>query len=362
MRLVFANILIAAHCVIAGHGMFEPKIGAAQSQFMPISGQLASMATANTTHHWTPRAVKIKSGKESKIWPDKTIPYCFKNDESRDRLQVALNQGMDTWHNNGLSKDFKLEPASRDRCENDRENVLEITYDPGSRMSTTNGKTPPGLISDGPSMTLSDDDSRGMLNFILNVAHEIGHAWGLLHEHQNPDLWPEEFGGNGGKTFGDEGNWVCSALLDYKDTLKKIQDKIDKDPTGGGEAMYGSQRVTMCTDIRVARDLRFSARDYLPLQGEHFTVGTTTGTEVDWDSIMLYPSGAGGKRDSEGKRMAALKKPNGDLIKVNTTPSQRDIDALNALYGTEKKVDETLLGKNKKFGGRFRNVFGGRKC
>lgn len=38
-------------------------------------------------------------------------------------------------------------------------------------------------------MNLSDRTDVGMLDVVANDAHELGHAWGLLHEHQNPAFW-----------------------------------------------------------------------------------------------------------------------------------------------------------------------------
>lgn len=344
------RVMMAAEGILAGHGMFEPKVGVAPSRIFSTSEQLAFASTANATHHLVHRSLAIKKGRSYEPWPDKTIRYCFADAEAKGKLYEPIKGAMDIWHTAGLPSNFKMEEVSDTDCRKNRDNVLLVSYDlprakgGKSKMTTSPGKT------FKPSMMLTDDETIGMLSFASNVVHELGHAWGLFHEQQNPNFWPESYGGTGGTTFSLI-NWVCENLMDYEDALAKIQKTIDEDPSGLGDVVYGGDKKKICTNRDVARRWGFSAVEYLPLlkTTEDFTPGTTDDDDVDWDSIMLYPSGAGGKADGSGKRKPVLKKPNGDDIDINTEPSQRDVKALITLYGASTKFNEELLNEDELF-------------
>jgi hypothetical protein len=196
---------------------------------------------------------------------------------------------------------------------------------------------------------LSDDATIGMLSAVSNIAHELGHAWGMYHEHQNPYFWPTTYKGKGGTTFSAI-NWVCENLADYETTITKINDAIASYPSGAdlGEIVWGKNREEICYKRDIAANWGFSAQDYLPLTSiDAYKVGTQDGDNIDWDSIMIYPTGAGAKRDSSGNRLPTLTKPNGDDIEPNLYPSQKDIQGLMALYGMSSDYDETLLSSSK---------------
>ncbi|TPX09629.1 uncharacterized protein E0L32_009230 [Thyridium curvatum] len=356
---------------LAGHPLFESKIGFMSSSVGPASALHAS-STENTTD-WDPFArphgdqdkrwvtVDASSGlgvHGIALWPDKTIKYCYKDVTSKGKLYDLVIEGMKLWYTAGLDESFKMVEVSDSECHNNRYNVLLIDYDPPrsaggkSTLSTTTAK--PNIAPS--SMTLSDDATVGMLDVTANVAHEIGHAWGLYHEHQNPYFWASNYGGKPGTTFSSI-NWVCNNLADYEEALTKIDKKIAEDPSGLGEITYGPQKESMCTSRNIARTWGFSAAEYLPLgDQDSYKPGTEDTEDVDWESIMLYPTGAGGKTDSSGNRARVLFKTNGDPILPNLRPSVRDVAGLTTLYGTSDYTETLLQDPREPRQGRFASV------
>ncbi|KAJ5608127.1 hypothetical protein N7537_004746 [Penicillium hordei] len=70
---------------------------------------------------------------------------------------------------------------------------------------------------------------------------------------------------------------------------------------------------------------------------------------VDWNSIMIYGSEAGGKEDGNGGREVVMTKKDGTTFGYNTVPSQKDIDAVHTIYQDSlpvlKKKSSTLFWK-----------------
>ena len=99
----------------------------------------------------------------------------------------------------------------------------------------------------------------------------------------------------------------------------------------------------------------FSATEYLPFEANEVSVGSKK--KVDWRSIMLYPTGAGGiveEVNGVKTRKPVLTKPNGDPIPINLIPSPKDVEGLKTLYGI--KPDSTWNPFGSK-GSVFRNKF-----
>lgn len=89
-----------------------------------------------------------------------------------------------------------------------------------------------------------------------------------------------------------------------------------------------------CTSRTYAKTYRFSAAEYLPITDSTAYRASSTATEPDWESIMIYDSKMG----------SALTKPNGDAITPVLSPSQRDVDGLKTLYGISSSVKFNPLG------------------
>ncbi|PLB44991.1 hypothetical protein P170DRAFT_429707 [Aspergillus steynii IBT 23096] len=267
------------------------------------------------------RWLTIQPSDNNKLWPEATVKYTFDNSQAKKELEPILKQAMELWYCSGLPKTFKLEKANVLKAL-DKKKTLRIYYNTEGIMSTSNGIP---NTSNGPVSHLSTRDDIGMMDPVANVAHEIGHMFGLLHEHQDAVYW-------GSGLEGDEPvfEFNCKNLKDYEDkTRGKSKDEI--------EGVDG-----ICKSREAAASAGFSAAEYLPIRGNTVSPHKlSAGSEdVDWDSIMLYPSGAGGKQSTETSdnrapvllRRTKLNKDDDRLIQPVVRPSKKDVDALKKLY------------------------------
>lgn len=90
-----------------------------------------------------------------------------------------------------------------------------------------------------------------------------------------------------------------------------------------------------CRNLEAARLDKFSAANYLP---DTSNLKFQTNKKIDYNSIMIYPSGAGGiaGEGGTGGRAPILLKPDGSTIDPVTKPSALDIDGLKKLYAFKK--------------------------
>jgi hypothetical protein len=104
----------------------------------------------------------------------------------------------------------------------------------------------------------------------------------------------------------------------------------------------------MCRKLSTAKRVSFwGAANWLPLDRRIDSFVHTT-KEIDWNSLMIYPTRAGGKEDQPGGgRRQILVKENGDEIEPVLEPSPRDIKAIEILYGYKSGVSGVLLGDSK---------------
>ena len=319
-----------------------------------------------------------------KRWPDKTISYCYDTIESRDQLHEYLLAATQRWQHAGLFADaYKYvqvaEPGSSCTRHKQRTDILVISHNTEGVLRTTVGIYP--LDSDlpdyvGPYSSLSTRNDVGMLDAVANIAHELGHAWGLGHEHQNPAFWKYEVSEgvpNGAQNQGSGWTWSsaqfdCKALSDYERISAQVRELQPKDLD------------TICVVRRVARRYGFSAMEWLPdtssnLKREVSNIYAEE-SDVDWQSIMLYPSRSGGKgpaapanegeeMDANDGRSSVLKRRDGSNWNGNYHPSERDIRGIREIYEDDMfPGGEPILpvDEEHKHGGKFRAMARKIKC
>jgi hypothetical protein len=336
--LVF--LLAQSCCVDAGHSSWE-------------TGSRISLTTSSN-HKIDRRWLTIEPSADGvHVWPDATIKYCFESEETRQRTLYHLQAARDRWYASGVPERFELSEVTQAECESNRANVLYIRYSDAGRLSATSG-VPPLNGKDpeyrGPTMYLSNREDVGTLDVVANYAHELGHAWGLLHEHQNPAFWAMPYTGGQSQIF----TFNCHNLKDYTEVISR----------------YPEEEEQLCRLYGSASKRGFSASEYLPIQGATRgpTIAIAQDQDVDWESIMLYPSGAGGVgQASPGNDQRApvlLKASDGSKLPINLFPSVKDVQALIRLYEIKWPARETPLINEPASPrhSKFKNIFRRNRC
>ncbi|KAF2430858.1 hypothetical protein EJ08DRAFT_213267 [Tothia fuscella] len=147
----------------------------------------------------------------------------------------------------------------------------------------------------------------GTLSPAANLAHEFGHAFGLIHEHQKPSAWVAD------PTTGRSTpllKFYCENLADFGKVIK-------------------DRNEAACTSLNVANERDFSAKEFLAYPAFSYNGMSPA---FDWQSIMLYSSHAGGKLNwKKPGRRTTLTRWNGDEIRPNLDPSALDGAAIQLL-------------------------------
>ncbi|DAA74180.1 TPA_exp: Uncharacterized protein A8136_3678 [Trichophyton benhamiae CBS 112371] len=267
------------------------------------------------------------------LWPDKTVRFVFEDKKSKQALGPWIVAAMEIWYAAGLPRDFKMTEVSEKTMKKERANVLVVKFTTKPALYATPAIPPKDEKNGikGPTMLLNIRNDVGMLDIGANIAHEIGHVFGLLHEHQIPAFWGTP--GHSESLF----KFNCENLQDYQKVTKGLS---------------ASEIEKACTDRATAIKLRFSASEYLPIRSTIMRTprvpAVPTADDVDWDSIMIYPSGSGaaspdGTGPENDLRKSVLLKANGDKIKPNLAPSDQDVNALITLYDVKFNTPQPKL-------------------
>ncbi|KAJ5667619.1 hypothetical protein N7507_003483 [Penicillium longicatenatum] len=269
----------------------------------------------NNTHtDLEPRWARVPES-SSQWWPSASIIYCYA-DGAEETLDNDLRSAWDIWIQAGVPSRFVFKQGTDADCAaSNVENVLTVSLDSEAKLKTSLGK-----VSGGSKMILNPSTAIGMENPIWNYAHEIGHAWGLMHEHQRPDQWDSNHGGSAND---NKFIWNCENLDDYDTKVASL-----------GEFSINQ----VCTKRGSAEMLNFSALDYLPTTDRQME---NSGT-VDYDSIMMYPSVAGGIRTSSGRK-TVYTLADGTAIGYNNVPTVNDVDNLIAMYPASSSSSTTCF-------------------
>lgn len=283
LSLRLAALVVSIGRVLAGSRAFQPNLSAARLD----------------RRSW----VFDTDRNRQMIWPNRQIRYCFEDDDAADALRTPLEEADKLWHRTGLGSEFTIAEVGRDECRDHRQDRLLVRWsgDDGAMATTVGLPSADSSLREPtnddpekrPKMVLTTSVHMGMLDQVINFAHELGHAWGLYHEHQNPNFWSSGTisEAKGGTVFGPENhnNWKCENLKDYEEKVNN----------GGGEPVHNPGYDSgfgprlgpqdLCRDYTYAADNKFTAADYLPMPASRGVGGSDgkTGDDVDWDSIML---------------------------------------------------------------------------
>jgi hypothetical protein len=362
--LIVGLLLAGAQDVLGGSRLWEAN---APNKRTNPSPNYPALGTLNTTSALARRAMSIsdKSNDNSlpRIWSNKKMRYCFEDKTPGAVIRGLFEQAIEGWA--ALKeKGFTYEAVSDDVCESQQSSVLRIHYNSQGRLASTLGIPPideeanakdPDTAIYGPYMHLSDMEGIGQDDVNANVAHELGHAWGLLHEHQNPYRWKASIddmmnGWNLPQRLDNTheflaGSFNCRNLKDFDTNAASVQAKIDA-ATGKKKQDLQDDLSRRCFSQVAAQRIGFSASEWLPLAN---TNNLVLDGEFDRDSLMMYPSGAGGTGSSDN-RAQILTYKDGSAIENRLTPSNMDIERLITLYGNAASAPPGLPHNSKSSG------------
>lgn len=247
-------------------------------------------------------------------WPHGKINYCFMG-ANENAMEDIFDAAWGIW---AQFNDFPMKKTRLDSCDEDyysseglqRQDVLYVIQQNGGHPSSSVGRKSKNELKFDPGFSGASG------NIAASIVHELGHVFGLLHEHQKPgaDRHIE---------------YKCKNLADFDEKTKgKSKQQVN----------------AMCSSQAAAEATTFSAEDILPYRGldaNYYQEDREMNAPdyIDWDSIMIYGSRFGGRQQSKmpwdkkepGRKVVMLKK-DGSEIRNNMLPSRRDIERLKALY------------------------------
>ncbi|KAF7672441.1 hypothetical protein GT037_009472 [Alternaria burnsii] len=344
-------LLASAEGVLGGSRFWEAK---APNQRTNSTPDYLGFETYNSTSSLMKRAFSMESRPNDKLaprlWPNKKIRYHFEDPENL-RLKGIWERAIELWaplKAHGFSYE---EVPSKDEWQSNRDTVLLIKYNTDGKLSSTLGIPPineaanDGKPTDadlGPVTNLSDNEGIGQDDIHANIAHELGHVWGLIHEHQNPRYWRITSGdyNNGWSLWSGKSSqpkfkpsdFDCEALSDFAAISKTLNTLVAEAREANDHNLMDKLQFDLdhiCVSMKVAGKWGFSAAEWLPYPSLDKKVSDDN---FDPNSIMMYPSRAGGIGLGDDREVV-LKYDDGSLIPNRLAPSPMDINRLITLYG-----------------------------
>lgn len=368
---ILGLLLVSAEGVHGGSRFWEAK---APNKRTNPSPDYAPIETLNATSRLVKRAISIVNRPEDnalpRLWPNKKIRYCFEDENTV--IKGLWQQAIELWAPL-MAHGFSYEKVSDSECESQRSTVLRVHYNDKGVLSSTLGipsideaanEADPDHAIVGPYTRFSDMAGVGQDDIAANVAHELGHVWGLHHEHQNPRWWRlssehisggwPSLGRNPEETRFQTNGFNCRNLKDYNDARARVQAKIDAEPDDYKKSILQLDLDRLCISQVTANKHGFSAGEWLPLaQTWHLEDDQT----FDPQSLMMYPSGAGGTGLGNNRARVMVYKDN-TPIPNRIAPSAMDIDRLLTLYGNpaSSTPGEPHTSKSSKYRSGFKKA------
>ncbi|KAE8151871.1 hypothetical protein BDV25DRAFT_138470 [Aspergillus avenaceus] len=267
--------------------------------------------------------VAINPGPSHPQWPSPAIKFCWKNEESRERQEVYLDAAVGLWRASGMADTFRLVEVSTGDCMRNPEETLLIEGDIDDDSVFSSIAALP--VAGRPLMHISwtghpDGSEERELNRHIILAHELGHVFGLYHQHQDPYIWRLPL-----KRDDPDRSLIifdCSALIGYEGVLDRYEGDEDYLYSLGGP----------CRNREKAVEDNFIASEYLPFLTHvqsPLRIDAMDG-DVDWHSLMIYSSWSAAK---EGF-WSMVRRLSYRTIKLPKKPTPRDIEGLNHLFNT----------------------------
>ncbi|OGM49024.1 hypothetical protein ABOM_002329 [Aspergillus bombycis] len=282
------------------------------------AGHPAWEAGATTvTSEW----IHIDPSWEFPTWPSETIRYYFNSPTSKERLSSDIRAAWQLWYAAGLPETFRFVEFPKWRCEREPDSCLRVIGDEEEVSFYTSIAKQRIDPWDRIAMYVVFEGNEDEFDRALMIAHEIGHAWGLIHEHQNPLYWQWAYYDTRPDSLFQ---FYCANVIGYDEIAHQINNTRELWSENGP-----------CRSQLRALEMGFYAADIIPWQSRYQSPHHLWphDSDVDWDSIMIYGSYFFGAPDEQGNNKVTLLRMKGlQVIPEPSTVTEFDIFGMLHLY------------------------------
>ncbi|KAE8133019.1 hypothetical protein BDV38DRAFT_259800 [Aspergillus pseudotamarii] len=282
------------------------------------AGHSAWEAGATTfTSEW----IHIDPSFDFPTWPHETIRYYFSTPEMKEEFANDIRAAWQLWYAAGLPETFRFIEYSRARCEAAPDDCLLIIAEYGAPSFFTSLGRQRIDPWDRNVMYLAFQGTEDEHDKAVIIAHEIGHAWGLLHEHQNPLFWQWAFRGTRSDSLVQ---FYCENVLGFAEVEHEVNNTL---------LLWAEDGP--CRDQARAYEFGFLASEMIPWRPRYQQPHRLWphDSDVDWDSIMIYESHSFGVDDEHGnKKLTLVRTKDLQVIPEPGTVTELDVVGMVHLY------------------------------